>query len=258
MFLLSFLLGFYPQIKPGFVGFVLVIFAVCFYQLLRMRFEIKTKILVGFLYLFLFILPFLYNLTGNQRYLQTFSLLSADNVFVRELYISLFVNKTLPNIYETQNLYPPPVWTVYAEYSIPRDGAGKKAMAEKYLRLSIEEIKKDPLKFLKWRIEKMWYVWEKHHLFPYYFDPQARLTNFLVYGGNLLLLGLFAAGLTVWIKKRGGWFAILTVFLLLYISFGHAFSITEERFSLPFYPLVCLFAGYAIWRFYYKQLDKIK
>lgn len=264
MLLLSFVLAFLPQIRPGFLYFDAGILLVMLYYLLKTSLRLRIKILSVMFIIMAFSIPFLYNLSANYKYYRQYSPMTVDNLFVREFYISLFI--------DNQDTFPGIPWQVnqiYNEYSgIPTNEQMRKDMADKYWKRAVEEIKSNPKKFIVWRFEKMWYVWEKHTVYPYY-NWKEEWTKPLIYWGNIVLILLFIIGFFLWlirIKKAEWttgniWFSLLIPGLVIYISVLHAFSITAERFSLPVYPILFMFTGFGIWYIVdgiYSKFKKLK
>lgn len=257
---LMLLLGFLPQIRPPFLVFTLIIAGVVLFSFLKRkaikllhRFQFCTVLLI------FYFLPFLYTIIGNKVYFDTFSPVTVDNIFVRELYISLFIGRS-PAHAETlildppMYMFPPEVKKIYVDIARPTNKKERVEVAQKYFQLSLTEIQKNPVKFIVMYIKKMWYVWEKHFIF-YYFEPESTAKTLLIYWSNvgLLIAGVF--GLIHWIRQLkqeekhigrvifGGTVAVFFV----YISLIHSFSLSEERYSLPGYPFVFLFFSYFLW-----------
>jgi predicted MFS family arabinose efflux permease len=118
--------------------------------------------------------------------------------------------------------------------------------------MTINIFREDPKKFIVNHFYKLFYVWEKHFLFTYKIGPDSPMIRFSVYWGNILLLFSGLAGIiSAWwqsMRKTNRQLKnmiMLSVILLSYISVAHVFSTSEERFSLPAYPIVAVFAGYA-------------
>lgn len=242
LLLLALILGFTPQIRPGFFYFTLFVLAILLFRVVRSVVYYRRKLISIGLILLLYCLPFTYNVVKNLIYFQQFSILTVDNLFVREFYISLFIGNA-----DTISAYPDEVHLIYQEFSTAPDKEARDKINTKYLGLARREIKKDPGKFIISRVKKMWYVWEKHNLFPYT-NPKNLAVNFLVYFGNIIILAFAFLGYILWVRKGTfKWFALLFLFFMIYISVLHAFTITAERFSLPVYPLVFLFGGYSLW-----------
>lgn len=238
--LLSFLLGFLPQVRPAFVYF-------SFFVLMILVIHIRKKLKWGIIFLFLYAVPYSYNIVGNFLHYGELAPLSVDRVFARELYASLFIERGLAFTDTQYGAWPKEALQVWGELARPKNAKERDLVAKKYIDLSIEKIKSDPWRFVRSRIAKMGYVWEKHFVFPYAQGKPTSMIKAAIYWGNMGLLGIGLIGLIGWIR-RIRWFTALTVFLVVYISVAHIFSTSEERFSLPAYPLVILFAGYGIWR----------
>lgn len=255
---LGFVLGFLPQVRPGYIffSFLLLIFiSVYVFGSLLKTMEGKAALVLS---LFLFCLPFVYNFIGNYRYRQQITPFLADNMFVQNLYGSLYVERYLPLFRAKVRGDPPEVRQMYAEYSSKTIAPQRKAVADKYMKQSIAKIESDPKEFVLSRFRKMWYIWEKHALFLYINEPQ-KYENY-VYWGNIMLLVLFVIGLNGFWKKLKKkdfvrkWFVKLTILFIFYVSLVHAFTPNEERYSIPAYPLIFLFAGYGV----FTACEKIK
>src|SRR3989338_6366502 len=133
----------------------------------------------------LFILPFTYNLAGNYIYFQSHSPMIADNLFVREFYISLFVKGRSPFHALRQDVFPVEVQNLYNEYSDdPKNLQERREMAQKYLKEGILEVKKVPGGFIFSRFAKFFYVWEKHFIY-YYYQPANKFLDPIIYWSNI-------------------------------------------------------------------------
>lgn len=245
--ILSFLLGLLPQIRPGFLYYSLFLLIVMLFQVVYMR-EKGKKLTKSFLILILFFIPFTYNLVRNYVYYKQISFMTADNLFVREFYISLYTDSE-----ERLAYIPKEVSALYQEYSKAEDNT---IMAKKYWNLAMQKIMGDPKSFVVTRFAKMFYVWEKHTPFHY-----LRIDNLFValaiYWGNLILVLSSVAGYLLWERKRKEIYKIFSnalVALFIYITVIHAFTITSERFSLPAYPFIIMFSLY----FFIEFLKKLR
>ncbi len=250
------LCGILPQMRPGYIYLSLVMLFWVMWDFLKSKWEINTKSWAVFIYICLFVSSFVYEVKANIVTHGQASVMTTDNLFVREFYISLFIEKP-----DTNTLQPPEVRNIYTEYSLGNDLEVRNARADKYLKLAIEKVKSDPQEFLLSRIRKLWYVWEKYWIFPYA-NPSGNMYKILVYWMNNILLMSSLTGFLYWMKteihkdktglKKTCWY--LMIFLVLYTSVLHAFTITSGRFSIPLYPEIILFAGY----FYFQIFAKIQ
>ncbi len=241
--LFSFVAGFLPQIRPAFLYFSVGLF------LLGLSIYWKKRwTLIGTL---LFILPFLYVLWGNVVYFGQWKLTPVDHIFPRELFISIMVpNRLSDDVRQGHTAFPKEVTQLYKEYSVkPKNQKERIAMADTYFAQAIEMMKENPWLFIRERFSKMFFVWEKHFLFYYQESPNA-LRDGIVYWGNIILLMGGLSGLLVWFVKKRSLLAILYLSFIAYISVIHSVSLAEERYSLPGYPLLFLFAGYALVQLY--------
>lgn len=251
-FLLAIILGYLPQVRPGYLFFSIAIYAYLIYDLAIQKIKRKIKATVILFSFVLFSSLFLINMARNKIYFGQYHPMTVDNLFVREFFVSLYVDN-----FDTVSSIPPEVNWIYQDYSVAKSPEERREKANKYLGFAIREIDRDRANFLVNRVKKLWFVWEKHNLFPYV-NPQSSLLPVILkslYIANLLILGLFLFGIYSFGKKiakeksnnEKKWVVGLVIFLIFYISFLHAFTITSERFSLPVYPLIFLFAGYGIW-----------
>lgn len=248
---LSFLLAYLPQVRPGFLYFSIIVFGLLLYQIFK-RYRVKArKWLAIVVMIYIFAAPFAYNMLRNRIYFGQASPMTVDNVLVKEFYISLFIENA-----DTIPFIPAQVTWIHNEFSTGNNREERQKIAKKYLKLSVEEIGKDPYKFFLTRLKKTISVWGKHNLYPYATLKNKQITKFTYQANNILLaISLFGLAHFIWRGKHirsdkgARWIGGLTVFLAVYMSVIHAFTLTAERFSLPAYPLLFLFAGYFIWIF---------
>ena len=237
LFVSALLLGFLPQVRPAFIFLSLAVTCMIIWAK-PYREKIATLII--------FSIPFWYTIVGNLVYFRQFSVLGVEPTFARELYTSLFIGRGLPFTDQKWADWPVEAQRAWGEFSAPQTEEGRNAVAKKHLMLSWDIISRDPVSFLRSRIAKMGYVWEKHFVYPYVMGNPTPFVKALTYWGNLLLLCLAVVGMihAGRVNRRA---ALLVLGLFLYISLASAVSTSEERFSLPAYPLVFLFAGYGVW-----------
>lgn len=306
--LLSFLLGFLPQIRPVFLYFdiFLMILILCTFirkhcvivrkgctrryvptwQSLRFNWsshlreisrlswippdggdppftrndELIHNVLIPVLLIFIFITPFFYNMAANRIYFDEITPFSVDNVLVREIYTSLFIERSLPTGIAPYYAWPPEVLRTWGTFS-SWDKNERYWNTNLYKKAIFQIILDNPSEFILSRIRKMWYVWEKHYLYTYIPESKSRVVNSLVYGGNVILLICALEGLIVFLHKKAKGpfpqFGLLILLFFAYVTFIHIFSTSEERFSLPAYPLIFVFAGFffaKIWRRFYCKI----
>ncbi len=238
VFVLAFLLGFLPQVRP-----VFILLSVVAVWLLVWTKPYRIKIAT----LLLFSIPFWYTIAGNLVYYRQWSLLGVEPTFVRELYASLFIGRGMPFTDTKWGDWPLEAQNAWGAFTAPKDPAGRKEVADRYLRLATDVIRRNPVGFVASRIAKMGYVWEKHFLYPYVMGKPSLLVKAVTYWGNVTLLGLAGIGMALgWKSNKHA--VMLASGLFLYISLAHVISTSEERFSLPAYPWVMVFAGYGLWR----------
>lgn len=254
--LLVFLLGYLPQVRPSFV--FLTIMLIVYAGVLTWRYFNKSAMKVIALFV-LYSLPFTYNVVTNQIFYHQTAALSVDNLFIREAYVSLFVDRGTPSFAMRQINWPLKYFEILNEFSQPDTPSARSIMVQKYLRLTFTFIMENPRLFIQSRVKKLWYVWEKYFLYLFVQGHENAHIDFAVYWGNIVLLtsglmGFLAAARSALRQKRQALvrFTIFTSMIILYITTAHIISVTEERFSLPGYPLVMLYASYmlsTIWTF---------
>lgn len=241
----GFILGFLPQVRPSFTFYCVAFLIFLLYKIKKFFWNNKLiYLVVSLLFLILFSIPFAYNVWRNLTYFHRFSISTVDNVFIKEFYISLLKEKEYgSSISPEENL-------LHQEYSITEN---KGEMDKKYWHLAVVKIKQNPQNFLITRLRKMWYIWEKHHIFVYY-NTENPFSVFIVYWSNIGLLVAAVLGYfslireNINLKKKYKWFTFFTGFLFVYFSIIHTLTHASERFSIPAYPFVFLFASYGIWK----------
>lgn len=234
----------------------LFIFSTCLYWATVK--PIRVRLLIVTEGLFLFIIPFLYTLFGNVLYFKEWKLTNVDRIFPRELFISIMVPDRAPyHIRSGFAVYPPEVMHLYYTYSIqPKNKKERALMGNTYLSKSWKIIKENPWLFIRQRIGKMFFVWEKHYLL-YFQKIQHEFEDKLIYWSNIVLLIFGTTGLIIWNNdKKKKMLARIYLTFLIYISLVHSVSLAEDRYSLPGYPLLFIFASFSI-AFLWKKAQMI-
>jgi hypothetical protein len=179
-----------------------------------------------------------------------FSVLSVDKVFEREFYTSLFIERGIPFTDTSWGVWPPEAMNAWGAFSQPKNHLEREMVAKKYMAIAMQKIESDPAWYIFSRIRKAFYVWEKHFVYPYAMGHMSQLQKLSIYWGNIALVSLGILGIILYIsfnrntsrpQKMFGWFCIV---LVVYISIVHVISTSEERFSLPAYPFLFIFAPY--------------
>ncbi len=257
--LLAFLLGFLPQIRPVFLYFDIFIMILILFSFIR-KYSPLSYFKHFILLIFLFITPFFYTLFANKIYFDELTPFSVDNVLVREIYTSLFIERSLPTGILPYYAWPPEVLRTWGTFS-SWDKNERYWITSLYKKSIFEIISDNPSEFILSRIRKMWYVWEKHYLYTYIPGSTNRVVNGLMYGGNVILLVSALEGLIIFlhIKAKGPskQYGFLILLFFSYITLIHIFSTSEERFTLPAYPLVFVFAGFFFSKICSKFCSKI-
>jgi hypothetical protein len=253
LFLIAFILGYIPQVRPSFYYWSLCLTGYILLLVIKSHIIIKQKIVTAVFIGILFCIPFIYTIASNLVIYHQFSVQSVDNIFLREMYISNFVGRGIPFANNPEWMWPPEAYEAWYEFSTPNNPTERKIMTKKYVDKNISVFKADIPKFITHHARKLWYVWEKHFLYPYTIGPDSPFIRFLVYWGNVLFLAIGWIGTIFYTffdkthaDKNKYTIGIITLGLFMYISIAHVFSTTEERFSLPAYPMVAVFAGFTI------------
>ena len=251
VFFTGIILGFIPQVRPVYYFFSIFMFFLMLFYVLK-RFVKDFRWILLFFLSIGFCIPFIYTVWGNYQWYSEISLMDVDRLSIENFYISMFVKRS-KKIPVSMDDYPKEVRWAYNEYSYRKDTPEKrKTTRDLFFRLALEEIKNNPVKFIIWRIEKMWYIWEKHMIFPYN-NGQTPILSIISYWGNVIYLFLAAMGFIFWSKAqtinnfiKGKGLVLFTGFPIFYTTVANAFSSTEERYSLPVYPLIILFGGFGL------------
>lgn len=266
LFLLALILGYLPQVRPSFIFISAMIYIFVIVNMLAkgltgQRFKIVVVSII------LFCLPFSYNVVTNLYHYQEVALLSVDRIFERELYTSLFIARGMPFTDTTWGAWPSQAQEAWGAFSAPKNHHERDVVAKKYMAIALEKIRKDPGWYIQTRLQKMLYVWEKHFVYPYVMGPMSPLQKFFIYWINVSLVGLGVIGMIIYtffwknISYPQKIIGRVSILFIIYISVIHNISTSEERFSLPAYPLLFLFAGYSLFtgkRYALKLLHKFR
>lgn len=195
------------------------------------------------------IFTLVYPLYVNWRDYGEFTVTTVDSIFAREFFNGAVLKILPPFTYS----YPQEVMTMYTEYYTeqnPWRTKERRVMARKYTDKAIALIRADPFDYLRTRIFKMWYVWQKENIF-FYQEPHFATHFQYTYIGNLVLLALSLVGLFLPVWRGVGKFVRLCIVGSLFYG-TLAFSIThaEYRLTIPYYPLLIVSASVAISTFW--------
>lgn len=242
--------GFLPQIRPTYLYWSGAVFVYFLYSLLRYNRFSRNAIRIAVFSITALSMPFLYSSAANYRNYGTPTAISIDNIMVRELYTSLFVTRSLPTG-EDQSYWqwPNEVVQAWMDYEIPGTARDRENRKIRYAEAALKIIRYDPRSFVVSRLQKAWFVWEKHYVFPYRLGwTAAGHIVITVYIVNLLYLSAAVSGLILWRRSNrtnyGRRFYWLTLSLVAYITLVHTVSTAEERYTLPAYALLAVWAGY--------------
>ncbi len=207
----------------------------------------KYKVYLGIF--FGLILTVMYPVYTNWRDYKELSLTKVDSFFAMEFFNGASL-KILPPFTRE---YPPEqvvMWTEYwSEYYPERTREERKAIANKYWRKGLEIIKKDPWDYVRWRFFKMWYVWQKENVFFYEQTNFEKYRN-VTYSYNSILLGMALLGIVVGLlhvkQKYAKWLYTCLAATVVYATISLSFSHAEYRLTIPYYPILFIFASLGI------------
>lgn len=204
-------------------------------------------------------LTMLYPLYVNWRDYHELNITTVDDFYAKEFFQGARI-KTLPPFTYVYPIESYVMWReYYSEYNPGRTAEGRREMAQKYYRKAWAIMAADPIDYVKARVYKMWYVWQKENIF-FYREPGFKNHLMLTYIGNGVLLILAALGLLFWPrlqlqKVKPFRFEFVRWSIIGTILYGTlAFSLThaEYRLTIPFYPLLILAAAVGVvylWNF---------
>lgn len=194
------------------------------------------------------ILPILYPLYVNWRDFHEITPTTVDNIMVKELYIGTVMDRPKPFSAD----FPGDIIVMYRDYytemNLDRSAQERRAIVKKYLDKSIENVRRDPLRYLRRVATNMLFLWHTDAIFPYQ-EPGYRDHRFFTYWGNAFLLfiaviGIIGLGFVHTPSVRWFWRSILGTFL--YATVTMSFTLAEHRLVIPFYPLLFICAGVAL------------
>lgn len=247
------LLGYIPQVRPMFLPYAVILFLATVGRIFINQKILVLRLVLILVFIASFIFPFMYTIVGNWRWYKEFSVTDVDKLYLENFYVSLFIKNEAQM---TSNIWtmPDEVRYIYQSYSYKSGERPRQHYAQQYYwNKALEKIAQNPSRFVLWRLQKLWYVWEKHKLYPYS-NPTANWYASSIYLVNSIILLFSCMGIFLWAKsvcRRGidrFWQIFLLIFPLVATAVASSFTTAEERYSIPVYPILILFAGYGVYR----------
>jgi hypothetical protein len=244
-FLFGLLLGYLTFTKSALYYFSLG-GIVCFTFLLfhgTKRFHFFLVSMLGF-----FIVS-LYSLVTNYQTFHIFSVVPPYRTIYGSLYTSFFMDRTGEKEGDVVKLHPEYVefiQTYFYEYN--HDPSALPELDHVYKLKFNEKFKNEWPVFIHHWIRNIFWTWDKNHL-GVYSDPWNPIDIIPVRIGNSILLITHVIGFILYsIKKRtlNNPIQVYTGLLFLFIIVTFCMINNETRLSLPYYPLVFVWAGYAV------------
>jgi len=167
------------------------------------------------------------------------------------LYLGQYLDRTTEFIPDYIYLSSEPVKVINEYFGLATGNlSGIAGYNDHYTRLFLTKLQENWQPFAASLGRKVFLFWDKRHLFvfndPYY--PRdlwpLRITNIMYF---LLASVGFIASVSGFTKKRRP-FMIFSLTLFAYMSLAFPAVSTLERHSLPFYPVLIVWAGYGAWR----------
>lgn len=248
VFAVSLVLGFIPQVRPSLFIFALITIIMLIIKIVHSKTGLFVRLAMSVYVFALFFLPSVYTLLGNSLNYKTLSILPVDNLFLENTYISMLIERGFP-LSVTPSIPKEVVWT-FSAFTGRKDSIERQRIQTLFTNLVIEKIKENPLRFVTGRLKKMWYIWEKHYIYPYQTEPIIPFLQVAVYTSNLILLILALIGFGTTYRSgrthKSKIFYLVTVIFFLHLSLIHSFTSAEERYSILAYPLIYIFGGYTL------------
>ena len=183
-------------------------------------------------------LTIMHPLYVNWRDYRELNVTTVDDFYAKEFFQGALIKKLPPFTY----VYPVESYVLwreyYSEYNSGRTSRERREMAQKYYRKAWAIMASDPIDYVKARVYKMWYVWQKENIF-FYREPGFESHRMVTYWGNAILLTIAVFGLIFWPKRNHfvRWSIIGTI---LYGTLAFSLTHAEYRLTIPFYPLLIL------------------
>lgn len=196
-----------------------------------------------------FLIASIYPLVSNYRWYNKVSIVPPYNVMGLGLLYLNFYNERFPELFNMGKEINPAFLKFMNEYSeatYPMVSVFKK----KYEGLFLQKIRREWPLFIRNTVRNIFWMWDKNHLY-YYADPFYPLDSWPIITGNIALFMFGVYGFIKYIHKvklniSHSPMIIYTATMFLYITFVFSLVSNESRHSLPFYPLLFLWAGYGI------------
>lgn len=195
------------------------------------------------------ILTMLYPLYANWRDYKTINITTVDSFYAKELYNGAII-KVLPPLAPP---LPQETYKMYAEYYTEywperQNKAYRSTIAKEYYKKAWDVIRKDPVDYIKARVYKMWYVWQKEALYVYT-EPGFESRKLFTYTLNLFVLALSVSGIFIFPvsgNRIAWWMRGMIAGSIAYGSLVFCVTHAEYRLTIPFYPLLFLSASVTI------------
>jgi 4-amino-4-deoxy-L-arabinose transferase-like glycosyltransferase len=208
-------------------------------------FKKMTRLIFILISSFGFLIASSYMLVANYENFKTISISIPYSPKWSNLYANFYLDFRWPELNtetiknEEMKLIINEFWSVPLEY-IP-------AFENNYKNLFFEKLKIDWPIYIKNSLRNMIWGWDKYHLSEFT-DPYYPNDSYFIRIYNILLLLLFLVGFAMSILKKGkqllrDQLILFTLLLFFYITIVFSLVGNESRHTLPFYPIIMLWAG---------------
>lgn len=197
-----------------------------------------------------FLLGSIYTPVANYYRFRTVSFSPPYRSYSSSLYY-LFFTQRYPELLNIETNVAPEETRMWAEYDLFKNEDFKNfaLYRQKYASLFLEKFRKEWPLFFRNALRNMVWLWDKRNLF-YYQDPFYPKDTLILQSINWSLIMLYFWGIIRYLKKEGkkiykNPLVIFTLLLFIHISLLSLLS-NETRHSLPFYPVMMIWAGYGL------------
>lgn len=191
-----------------------------------------------------------YSLYTNYQSFKVISIIPPYRSLGGALYTSLFRERSgelqgdwVPQYRELDDYYPE--YFHYYNYSPQKFPE----FNYRYLQLFKENLKTRWPNYVRFVTRNIFWIWDKYHLFVYkdaFYPGDAIFLRIL----NIVFLAVQTLGILFFVKSGGSArknpVIIMSVSLMLVITFVFTLLNNETRLSIPYYPVACLWFGYAV------------
>jgi len=203
-----------------------------------------------------FLLASAYSFVGYYRHYGVVSLRPPYNIyrsFGGGWYAGFFQGR-YPELFSGAKGFQPKFSSIMINYKFyyDTDPTGIVYLNKQYRDLFFLKLKTDWPLFLKNTFQNMIWLWDKYFLYLYVDPLYPRYASF-IRAINILLFCLFGTGIVRFVRTNkwavfDNLFFVFTLALFFFITISFSMVSNETRHTLPFYPLLIMWAGFGAWK----------